>query len=311
MSLESLPTTWQISNQDQGQRLDRWLANHLPQFSRSYLQKLIEQGQVLLNQQICTQKNYVLQAGHFLSIQIPPVQAVDIRPQAMALDILYEDEHLLVINKPKGLVVHPAAGHAHDTLVNALMAHCDYLSGINGEQRPGIVHRLDKDTSGVMVVAKTDPVHRHLQGQIQAKTAQREYLGIVFGHPPQASGEIVTAISRHPQDRKKMAVVEAGQGRQAITLWRVLERLGNYTLMHFRLATGRTHQIRVHAAYLRCPIVGDPVYTASKTSPVKLSGQALHAWRLTFSHPVSQETITCQAPLPDEMERLLRQLRQS
>ncbi len=183
------------------------------------------------------------------------------------------------------------------------------LSGINGEQRPGIVHRLDKDTTGALVIAKHDQAHQHLQAQIQAKTARRLYLGVVFGRPAQSQGTISAPIGRHPVDRQKMAVLPPGQGRAAVTHWQVLERLGNYTLMQFELETGRTHQIRVHAAHLRLPIVGDPLYTQSKTSPVKLSGQALHAWKLSFIHPRSGQPMHFTAPLPEEFERLLRQLR--
>jgi 23S rRNA pseudouridine1911/1915/1917 synthase len=225
------------------------------------------------------------------------------------LDILYEDEDLLVLNKPRGLVVHPAPGHASGTLVHALLAHCPHLSGINGELRPGIVHRLDKDTTGALVIAKHDQAHQHLQAQIQAKTARRIYLGVVFGRPAQSQGTISAPIGRHPVDRQKMAVLPPGQGRAAVTHWQVLERLGNYTLMQFELETGRTHQIRVHAAHLHLPIVGDPLYTRSKTSPVKLSGQALHAWKLSFVHPRTGQPLQFTAPLPEEFERLLRQLR--
>jgi len=232
-----------------------------------------------------------------------------LQPERIPLDILYEDEDLLVINKPRGLVVHPAPGHASGTLVHALLAHCPRLSGINGEQRPGIVHRLDKDTTGALVIAKHDQAHQHLQAQIQAKTARRIYLGVVFGRPAQSQGTISAPIGRHPVDRQKMAVLPPGQGRAAVTHWQVLERLGNYTLMQFELETGRTHQIRVHAAHLRLPIVGDPLYTQSKTSPVKLSGQALHAWKLSFVHPRTGQPLQVTAPLPEEFERLLRQLR--
>jgi 23S rRNA pseudouridine1911/1915/1917 synthase len=245
-----------------------------------------------------------------LELEIPPIQPSRIEPETIPLDILFEDDVVMVINKPRDLVVHPAAGHASGTLVNALLAHCSDLSGINGEQRPGIVHRLDKDTTGALVIAKTDQAHHHLQAQIQAKSARREYLGVVFGRPELQQGSIDAPVGRHPIDRKKMAVVDPQRGRSAVTHWRVVEALGNYTLMHFELATGRTHQIRVHAAYRHWPIVGDPLYTSSKTSPVNLTGQALHAWKLTFTHPTTGETICCTAPLPEEFQRLLQRLRQ-
>lgn len=229
--------------------------------------------------------------------------------QNIPLDVLYEDEHLIVINKPAGLVVHPAAGHSNATLVNALLAHCTELSGINGTQRPGIVHRLDKDPSGVMVVAKSDRAHQDLQAQIQAKTARREYLGIVRGVPKSESAGMIDApIARHKSDRKKMAVIE--NGRKAITHWQISERLGHYTLVKFDLETGRTHQIRVHSAHMGWVIAGDPAYGhPNKEVSQYLSGQALHAWRLTFTHPVSGKLIENIAPLPTGFEKLLVFLR--
>lgn len=298
-----------VTEKQQGLRLDRGLAEQLPELSRSRLQQLIRQGQVWLNGQPCLDKDRPLQAGDQIEVRIPPATPTSLQPEPIPLDILYEDEDLLVINKPRGLVVHPAPGHASGTLVHALLAHCSHLSGINGELRPGIVHRLDKDTTGALVIAKHDQAHQHLQAQIQAKTARRIYLGVVFGRPAQSQGTISAPIGRHPVDRQKMAVLPPGQGRAAVTHWQVLERLGNYTLMQFELETGRTHQIRVHAAHLRLPIVGDPLYTQSKTSPVKLSGQALHAWKLSFIHPRSGQPMHFTAPLPEEFERLLRQLR--
>ncbi|MFS8825477.1 RluA family pseudouridine synthase, partial [Synechococcus sp. R6-6] len=266
-----------VTEKQQGLRLDRGLAEQLPELSRSRLQQLIRQGQVWLNGQPCRDKDRPLQAGDEVEVRIPPATPTALQPEPIPLDILYEDDDLLVINKPRGLVVHPAPGHASGTLVHALLAHCPHLSGINGELRPGIVHRLDKDTTGALVIAKHDQAHQHLQAQIQAKTARRIYLGVVFGRPAQSQGTVSAPIGRHPVDRQKMAVLTPGQGRVAVTHWQVLERLGNYTLMQFELETGRTHQIRVHAAHMRLPIVGDPLYTQSKTSPVKLGGQALHA----------------------------------
>jgi 23S rRNA pseudouridine1911/1915/1917 synthase len=298
-----------VTEKQQGLRLDRGLAEQLPELSRSRLQQLIRQGQVWLNGQPCRDKDRPLQAGDEVEVRIPPATPTALQPEPIPLDILYEDDDLLVINKPRGLVVHPAPGHASGTLVHALLAHCPHLSGINGELRPGIVHRLDKDTTGALVIAKHDQAHQHLQAQIQAKTARRIYLGVVFGRPAQSQGTVSAPIGRHPVDRQKMAVLTPGQGRVAVTHWQVLERLGNYTLMQFELETGRTHQIRVHAAHLRLPIVGDPLYTQSKTSPVKLSGQALHAWKLSFVHPRTGQPLQFTAPLPEEFERLLRQLR--
>ena len=290
------------------ERIDRFLAHHLPDLSRSRIQILIDEGYVTVNDVICNNKKDLIKAGDRIQLITPVVTPLDLVAQEIPLDILYEDEHLIVINKPAGLVVHPAAGHIDGTLVNALLAHCTELSGINGTQRPGIVHRLDKDTSGAIVVAKSDRAHQDLQAQIQAKTARREYLGIVRGVPRSESGIIDAMIARHPRDRKKMAVVD--DGRRAVTHWQIAERLGHYTLVKFDLETGRTHQIRVHAAHMGWAIVGDPLYghPNKETSPYLL-GQALHAWRLTFTHPVSGELIKNVAPLPEGFEKLLVFLR--
>ncbi len=293
-----------------GERLDRWVAQQIPDLSRSQAQRLIEQGQVWVNGVVCAQKKYPLQAGDQVEVSIPAATPVDLQPEAIPLDILYEDEDLIVINKAKGMVVHPAPGHGEGTLVHAILAHCPSLQGIGGEQRPGIVHRLDKNTTGAMVIAKTEMALQHLQAQIQAKTAQREYVGLVFGRPATEMGSIEAPIGRHPADRTRMAVVDPPRGRWARTHWRVMERLGNFTLVHFWLDTGRTHQIRVHCAHMGWPIVGDPEYTSSKRTPVRLAGQALHAWRLTFQHPRQDRQIQCTAPYPPEMDRLLQRLRQ-
>ncbi|AFY72435.1 pseudouridine synthase, RluA family [Synechococcus sp. PCC 7502] len=286
------------------ERLDSYLAQKLEEISRSQIQKLIQQGFVQINESVCTEKKTLLKVGDRLILEVPEVQPLDLQPQSIPLEILYEDEHLLVINKPVGLVVHPAPGHSDLTLVNALLAHCPNLSGINGVQRPGIVHRLDKDTSGAIVVAKTDQAHQSLQAQIQAKTAKREYLGIVNGAPKTLSGTVNAPIGRHKSDRKKMAVVE--NGRSAITHWEVQERLGNYSLVKFDLETGRTHQIRVHAAYMGHAIAGDPIYSRAIS---QLKGQALHAWRLSFTHPISGELIVAIANPPEAFTKFLTQLR--
>ncbi len=290
------------------ERIDRFLANHLTDLSRSRIQILIDEGYVTVNEVICNNKKDLVKAGDRIQLIIPIAIPLDLVAQEIPLDILYEDEHLIVINKPAGLVVHPAAGHTDGTLVNALLSHCTELSGINGTQRPGIVHRLDKDTSGAIVVAKSDRAHQDLQAQIQAKTARREYLGIVRGVPRSESGIIDAAIARHPRDRKKMAVVD--DGRRAVTHWQIAERLGHYTLLKFDLETGRTHQIRVHAAHMGWAIAGDPLYGhPNKETSQYLLGQALHAWRLTFVHPVSGELIENVAPLPEGFEKLLVFLR--
>lgn len=291
-------------------RLDRYLADQLPDLSRSRLQKLIEQGYVQLNGTVCTSKKAEVDEGDRIHIEIPEAQPLQLLPEAIPLDILYEDASLIILNKPAGLVVHPSAGHETGTLVNALLAHCGNLPGINGVQRPGIVHRLDKDTTGAIVVAKTEPAFHHLQDQFRTKTARRDYLAIVYGNPKQENGTIDQPIGRHPVDRQKMAIVpEAKGGRRAITHWHVKERLGNYTLMQFELETGRTHQIRVHSAFIGHPVVGDPVYSSGRSIGVNLAGQALHAWRLRLKHPVSDDWIEAIAPLPESFTKLLQVLR--
>lgn len=295
--------------EEKSDRLDRYLAQHLSDLSRSRIQQLIEQGNVLLNGKICTSKKETVKLGDRVFLEIPAAQPLDLQPENIPLDILYEDESLLIINKPAGLVVHPAPGHPQGTLVNAILAHCPTLPGIGGVQRPGIVHRLDKDTTGAIAIAKTDQAHHHLQAQLKAKTARREYLGVVHGSPQTESGTIDLPIGRHPIDRKKMAVVPVDSGRAARTLWQVQERLGNYTLIHFQLETGRTHQIRVHSAHIGHPIVGDPVYSSGRSVGVNLPGQALHALRLRLQHPVTEQLIDVMAPLPPAFTKLLEALR--
>jgi 23S rRNA pseudouridine1911/1915/1917 synthase len=293
-----------------GERLDRYLSQELPELSRSRIQQLIVEGNVQLNHQVCTTKKIAVKPGDRISIEIPEVTPLELQAQDIPLDILYEDDQLLILNKPAGLVVHPAPGHPDGTLVNALLAHCPHLPGIGGVQRPGIVHRLDKDTTGAIAIAKTDIAYHSLQAQLQAKTARRSYLGVVYGAPKTADGMIDLPIGRHPQDRKKMAVVPTEKGgRSAITHWQIAERLGNYTLIHFQLETGRTHQIRVHSAQIGHPIVGDPVYGSGRSLGVNLPGQALHAWRLKLQHPVSQEWISVTATPPPTFTTLVQILR--
>jgi 23S rRNA pseudouridine1911/1915/1917 synthase len=291
-------------------RLDRYLADHLPELTRSRIQKLIEQEQVQVNGVICASKKASLRIGDRISLTIPETVPLDIQAEDIPLDILYEDDHLIILNKPVGLVVHPAPGHEDGTLVNALLAHCgDNLAGIGGVQRPGIVHRLDKDTSGAIAIAKTDQAHQHLQAQFKTKTARREYLGIVYG-APQPSGTIDAPIGRKEGDRKRMTIVSEDRGgRKAITHWQVEERLENYSLVRFQLETGRTHQIRVHSAHIGHPVVGDPVYSLGKSVGVNLPGQALHAWKLTLQHPITEDWIEAIAPIPPVFTKLLDVLR--
>lgn len=296
--------------EEKSDRIDRYLSQQLADFSRSRLQQLIEQGYLQINGNICTSKKIIVQTGDRLFLTIPEAIPLDLQPEAIPLDILFEDESLIIVNKPAGLVVHPAPGHESGTLVNALLAHCPDLAGIGGVQRPGIVHRLDKDTTGAIAIAKTDQAHQHLQAQLKAKTARRDYLGVVYGSPSAQRGTIEQPVGRHPTERKKMAVVPPEKGgRLAVTHWQLQERLGNYSLIHFQLETGRTHQIRVHSAYLGHPIVGDPVYSGGRNLGVNLTGQALHAWRLQLRHPLSNELIEVSAPLPKTLTTLLEVLR--
>lgn len=306
----------ELQVEETGERLDSYLSNELPDLSRSRIQKLIGNEQIQLNGKVCTSKKALVRRGDCIQITIPDAEPLDLEPEEIPLNILYEDDHLLIINKSAGLVVHPAPGHFTGTLVNALLAHCrtetgeSTLSGIGGSQRPGIVHRLDKDTSGAIAVAKTDLAHHSLQQQFHDKTARRSYLAVVYGAPAQTSGTIDQPIGRHPVDRKKMAVVsEADGGRRAVTHWQVKERLGNYTLINFELETGRTHQIRVHAASIGHPIVGDPIYGSGRSVGVNLPGQVLHAWRLQLKHPISGELIEVLAPLPESFKTLLEVLK--
>jgi len=299
----------QVQENQESDRIDRYLSQALPDLSRSRIQRLIEDGNVQVNSAVCLSKKATVQAGDCIQITIPEAQPLNLQPEAIHLEILYEDDSLIIINKPAGLVVHPSAGHEGGTLVNALLAHCP-LAEIGGVQRPGIVHRLDKDTTGAIVIAKTDQAHQHLQAQLKAKTARREYLGVVHGSPRSDSGTIDFPLGRHPVDRKKMAIVSQEKGgRSAVTHWRVQERMGNHTLMHFQLETGRTHQIRVHSAHIGYPIVGDPIYSSGSSVGVNLPGQALHAWRLTLEHPVTGESIEAIAPLPSTLVTLLEVLR--
>lgn len=304
-----------VEEEDAGERLDAFLAEQLVDLSRSRVQKLIIQQQVSLNGEICLSKKELVQVGDRIHLTIPDAEPLNLQPEEIPLDILYEDAELLIVNKPAGLVVHPAPGHSSGTLVNALLWHCrtdgiSTLSGIGGIQRPGIVHRLDKDTTGAIAIAKSDRAHTHLQQQFQQKTARRDYWGIVYGAPKTESGTVNAAIGRHAGDRQKMAIVaEADGGRTAITHWQVKERVGNYTLINFELETGRTHQIRVHTAHMGHPIVGDSVYGSGRSVGVNLPGQALHAWRLRLQHPVSNKCVEAIAPPPVSFTTLLEVLR--
>ena len=292
-----------FASQESGERLDKFLDEMLPDFSRSYLQKLIKGQHVTVRGQI-VKPNYRLRAEDEIHIEIPDEIKLDITPEKIPLDILYEDQDLLVINKPKGMVVHPAAGHYSGTLVNALLYHCEgQLSGINGVLRPGIVHRIDRDTTGSLVVCKNDMAHRSLAEQLKEHSINRRYRAIVWGNLKENEGTVDAPIGRHPIDRKKMAINRTN-GKRAVTHYRVLKRFSRFTYIECQLETGRTHQIRVHMASLGHPLLGDTVYSTAK-SPYTLEGQCLHAMTLGFIHPRTGEYIECTAPLPEYFEHLL------
>lgn len=297
----------QYTADKEGERLDVFLTRMEPELSRAHIQKLVAAGKAEVSGR-ARKSNYKLQAGEMVSLTIPAAQPVAILPEDIPLDVLYEDADIIVVNKPRGMVVHPATGVYSGTLVNALLFHCHDLSGINGEIRPGIVHRLDKDTSGVMVAAKNDAAHIDLAEQIRTKTAHRIYNAIVCGNIREEAGIIKGDIGRHPTDRKKMAIVHE-HGKPAVTHFRVLERFGDYTLVECRLETGRTHQIRVHMASIGHPVLGDPKYGPRKACPFAIEGQALHSLSLSLTHPVTRERMTFTAPLPEDMANILKVLR--
>ncbi len=290
-------------------RLDRWLVAQRPEQSRARIQKFIDAGYVRVNG-VTGRAKTPLRLNDAVQLWMPPPEPLPyLLAQDIPLDVLFEDSDLIVLNKPAGLTVHPAPGHRDGTLVNGLLFHCPDLPGIGGEMRPGIVHRLDKDTTGCIVVAKSQEALVKLQVQIQKRIASRQYLAVVHGVPPADEGTVVGAIGRHPVDRKKYAVVAEETGRHACTHWRLIERLGDYSLMRFKLDTGRTHQIRVHCAHIGHPIVGDATYSRCRKLPIALSGQALHAVALGLDHPITGERMQFEAPLPEVFEALLAVLR--
>ncbi len=296
--------TADIEHEDQ--RIDRYLTEMLPEQSRSFFQKLIRDGFVMVNHTI-VKVNYRLKTGDLIEIDIPDAVPTEIVPENIPLDILYEDDDLLIVNKPKGMVVHPAVGHSTGTLVNAIMYHCQgNLSGINGEIRPGIVHRIDKDTTGSLIICKNDEAHRNIAEQIKEHSVTRRYVGVVAGTFSEESGTVEGAIGRHPNDRKRMTINEKN-GKPAVTHYRVLQTLKGASFMEFELETGRTHQIRVHMASISHPLLGDTVYGNSK-NPYKLQGQALHARTIGFIHPTTGEYIEVSAPIPEYMTELVRKL---
>ena len=295
-----------VTAEESGERVDALLARHLEGFSRSAVQRLIEGGAVLLGGK-AVKKNTLSAAGDRFFVTLPELADIPLVPQDIPLDVVYEDGDVVVVNKPRGLVVHPAPGHPDGTLVNALLYHCgDTLSGIGGEKRPGIVHRIDKDTSGLIIAAKNDAAHLALSAQLSDHSLCREYEAVVRGRLREDAGTIDAPIGRHPTDRKRMAVTQKAS-RNAVTHWEVIARYGGYTHVRCRLETGRTHQIRVHMAYIGHPLLGDFTYGAP--SPDKgLEGQCLHARRLRFVHPTSGELVELETPLPDYFQEVLKRL---
>lgn len=300
MKMES----FEVEAEQEGARLDKFLSIIYPEFSRAFFQKLIKSKQVSVNE--TPQKaSYCVKIDDIVTVEIPDAVETTIEPENIPLDILYEDDDVLIVNKPKGMVVHPSAGHYSGTLVNAIMYHCkDTLSGINGEIRPGIVHRIDMDTTGSLIVCKNDEAHVNIAQQIKEHSVNRIYVGIVCGNVKEDSGTVEGAIGRHPIERKKMAINEKN-GKPAITHYKVLKRFKNYTYMQFKLETGRTHQIRVHMASIGHPLLGDTLYSSGRLPFKHLQGQCLHAKTIGFIHPKTGEYMEYSAPLPEYFEKLL------
>jgi len=300
------PILLRASEESKNQRLDAFLASSLDGLTRSQATRLIESGEVAVNGRAVS-KSYKLAGGEDIAVTLPEPEPVEAVPQDIPLDVVYEDADVIVVNKPSGMVVHPAPGHPDGTLVNALLYHCaGTLSGVGGALRPGIVHRIDRDTSGLIIAAKNDAAHQYLSAQLADHTLARTYECIVVGSLREDRGTVDAPIARHPADRKRMAVVAGG--REAVTHWEVIARYPGYTHVRCRLETGRTHQIRVHMAYIGHPILGDTVYGAKKEVP-GLTGQCLHAVGLRFLHPRTHEVVELSCPLPEEFTRMLQKIR--
>lgn len=296
-----------VPEKSSGLRIDKFLTESCPDYTRSFLQKLLKSELMEVNGKP-VKSSYKTAAGDTVTFEVPEAVEAEITAQEMPLDILYEDEDVILINKPKGMVVHPAAGHYEGTLVNGLMHHCrEQLSGINGVMRPGIVHRIDMDTTGVLMVCKNDLAHNSIAEQLKVHSITRKYYAVVFGSLKDDEGTIHAPIGRHPNDRKKMSI-NSKNGKDAVTHYKVLERFHGYTLVECRLETGRTHQIRVHMASIGHPLLGDQVYGPAK-QPFRLQGQTLHAGVLGFLHPRTGEYMEFSAPLPKYFEELLEKLR--
>lgn len=298
------------SNENEPVRLDKFLAARMTEFSRSRLQSLISSGNVTVNDEAVVISRFKVEKGNRVIIHIPPAAPTDLQPENIPLDVVFENDDLMIVNKPAGMVVHPAAGHSSGTLVHAALAHAPELEGIGGEQRPGIVHRLDKDTSGLIIVAKNERAHRWLQDQFRLRKVHKTYIALLDGKPPTVTGRVEAEIARDPAHRKQMAVVPDGRGREAATEYRVIEQFPKHTLVEAYPLTGRTHQIRLHMAFLKCPIVGDTLY-GHKHKSVEIDRHFLHAAKISLVLPGEKAERTFTAELPDELRSILEQLRQS
>jgi 23S rRNA pseudouridine1911/1915/1917 synthase len=292
------------------ERLDKYLVTCLPELSRSRIQSLIKDGKVLVNGTPAQKTGYTLERGMAVQVSIPEAEPVELVPEAIPLQIVFEDDNLLVVDKPAGMVVHPAAGHATGTLVHAALAHAPEMEGIGGEVRPGIVHRLDKNTSGLILLAKNDQAHRWLQDQFRLRSVEKIYLALVDGKPPTPKGRVEAAIGRDTTQRKQMAIVSGARGRQAVSEYHTLESFPEHTYLEVHPVTGRTHQIRLHMAFLGCPITGDTVYGRRKPS-IPLDRHFLHAARLTITLPGEAQPRSFEAPLPPELSKALDALREA
>jgi len=300
----------QFTYRGEGQeRLDKILVQNLPDFSRARLQAWIKEGLVKVNGRVVTKAGFAVGPNHQIEITLPPPQPSRLQPEAMPLDILFENNDVMVINKPAGVVVHPSPGHAQGTLVHGVLAYHPDLEGVGGERRPGIVHRLDKDTSGLLLVAKNDRAHRWLQEQFRSRKVEKVYLALVDAHPPTPRGRIEAPVGRDPLHRQRMAVLPPAKGREAVTEYRVVERFMHHALLEVHPVTGRTHQIRVHMAFLGCPVAGDRLY-GHRRPTLPLERHFLHAARLTLLLPGEEQPRTFEAPLPEDLSRVLEWLRQ-
>jgi 23S rRNA pseudouridine1911/1915/1917 synthase len=299
-----------LFEKDSGERLDKFLVEQLPEFSRSRLQGLISDGFVHVNGRAAKKAGQLIEHGQQISVRIPPPEPSGLIAEDIALDIIFENDDLLVVNKPAGMVVHPAAGHASGTLVNAVLGYDPDIEGIGGEERPGLVHRLDKETSGLIVLAKNDKAHQWLQDQFRLRQVEKTYLALVDGKPPTPSGRVEAPIGRDPSHRKKMAIVPLRKGREAVSEYKTLESFAEHTLLEFHPHTGRTHQIRLHCQFLGCPIVGDSIY-GHRHSTVKIDRHFLHAHKLKITLPNDKQASVFEVPLPAELEAVLKTLREN